>query len=48
MGARIRIEGRNDTLKRKLEARGFHCEIITPQYLVLRRDYADGAPKTTR
>jgi hypothetical protein len=48
IGARLRIEGCNDGQKRELEARGFHCEVITPQYLIFRRDYADGALKTTR
>jgi hypothetical protein len=45
---RLRIEGCNDRQKRELEARGFHCEVVTPQYLIFRRDYPDGALKTTR
>jgi len=43
-GSRIPIANNND-LRWELEAQGFWPEEITPQYCIMRRDYADGVLK---
>jgi hypothetical protein len=45
VGSRIPIANNYD-LRRKLEARGLRPETVTPQYCIMRRDYADGVLKT--
>jgi hypothetical protein len=43
IGSRIRIPNNK---RGEFEARGFWPEMITPQYCIMRRDYADGVLKT--
>jgi hypothetical protein len=42
VGARIAIAGHDRALKAEVEARGFWPEYISPQIIVMRRDYPEG------